>query len=347
MNAERGGTGDVNPSLDPETTAPDRGSQLVRSRGAETARSACRALASFGRSVGWGLTILGLFAAFLFVAESAAARVLTPAEWAISLSRAGALVMACGLAGWGVSVLFRATGAAILEYLEQVSHGSDELATQSARAIALLERIAQALEARGEFARREVATDIHQSRYFEIERAIKGAHWAEAGSLLDQFELDYPPNPKSAALREEMVAARQGDIQERLAQLEAARDVNDPDRVLELYQGLAPSLAAEVRAPLQQKLAPWFLSLIHRRLRIGKIQADVVLLAGRFAETFATTHEGASVRASLPTLRRSIGLCPRCAQPYTGLGAACPKCLGIVTPLPDREDNAEESTEPE
>ena len=82
----------------------------------------------------------------------------------------------------------------------------------------------------------------------------------------------------------------------------------------------------EQRAALDRDLARWFLTLIHRRLRTGKVQADVVQLAARFAETFAATVEGASVRASLPTLRRSVGLCPRCAQPYTGVADACPNC---------------------
>ncbi len=86
-------------------------------------------------------------------------------------------------------------------------------------------------------------------------------------------------------------------------------------------------LDQDARAALDPELAKWFLGLIHRRLRTGKIQADVVQLAARFAESFAATVEGASVRASLPTLRRSVGLCPRCAQPYTGVADACPNCL--------------------
>jgi hypothetical protein len=69
------------------------------------------------------------------------------------------------------------------------------------------------------------------------------------------------------------------------------------------------------------------LKLIHIRLRSGKIQPDVALLAGRVADVFSHTVEGASLRASLPTLRRSVGLCPRCAQPYTGIADACPSCL--------------------
>jgi hypothetical protein len=96
--------------------------------------------------------------------------------------------------------------------------------------------------------------------------------------------------------------------------------------VLELYRALGSSLAFERRGELERDLAKWFLELIHRRLRGGRIQLDVVQLASQAAETFAATVEGASLRASLPVLRRSVGLCPRCAQPYLGPNSACPQC---------------------
>jgi hypothetical protein len=116
-------------------------------------------------------------------------------------------------------------------------------------------------------------------------------------------------------------------LQDRMAELKAARDVNDPPRVLELYRSIAAALDSEPRAALQSEIAEWFLTVIYRRLRTGKIQVEVVELAAQFAETFAATTQGASVRAALPTLRRSAGLCPRCAQPYIGTAPACPDCL--------------------
>jgi predicted amidophosphoribosyltransferase len=62
------------------------------------------------------------------------------------------------------------------------------------------------------------------------------------------------------------------------------------------------------------------------------VQGDVAELAARAAESFGDTPEGASLRASLPTLRRSAGLCPRCAQPYAGIDEACPQCLAGLVP---------------
>jgi hypothetical protein len=126
-------------------------------------------------------------------------------------------------------------------------------------------------------------------------------------------------------------------LEDRLAELKAAREVNDPTRVLELYRDIAPELDAEPRRVLQSEVAEWFITVIYRRLRTGKIQAEVVDLAGRFAESFAATAQGASVRAALPMLRRSAGLCPRCVKPYTGTGQACPECLrsGRTSSVPD------------
>jgi len=311
----------------------------------DQARSACRSVTVFGVWAGWGLTVLGLLTGLLHVVEAVAAGVVAPAEWAGILLRAVVLVLACVLAGWGACVLSRLTAAAISEYLERFSRASDELATRAARSVALLENISRALEQRSESGGLGDAAQAGRARSLaEIGRATRNAQWVEAETLLRDFDVEFPGDPRSAVLWEDLAAARRGAIEEGLAQIEAARNVNDPDRVLELYHVLASSLANEARRSLEGDLATWFLSLIHRRLRTGKIQADVVHLAGRFAETFATTVEGASVRASLTTLRRSVGLCPRCAQPYRGIAEACPQCLGRVTNPPAGATTNPEST---
>ena len=160
----------------------------------------------------------------------------------------------------------------------------------------------------------------------------KRRDWALAETRLSEFAGLFPDDPELSSLKDNLARARQSAVKDSLAQLGAARAANDPDRVLEIYQVVVPSLDEQQRASLDQEVAKWFLTLIHRRLRTGKVQADVVQLAARFAETFAATVEGASVRASLPTLRRSVGLCPRCAQPYTGVADACPKCKTTAAP---------------
>jgi hypothetical protein len=120
----------------------------------------------------------------------------------------------------------------------------------------------------------------------------------------------------------------------KLAQLHSAKEVNDPDRVLELHETVVTLLDHEAKTALEADLSRWFLRLIHQRLRSGKIEAEVVSLAGRISDVFGHTHEGASLRASMPTLRRSVGLCPRCGQPYKGLADACPACMARAKPKP-------------
>ena len=144
------------------------------------------------------------------------------------------------------------------------------------------------------------------------------------------FARDYQGDPRISSLDQEIQAARNAARDEHMAQLDAARKVNDPDRVLEVHKSLVPLLEAEARASLEADLSRWFLRLIHNRLRTGRIQADLAHLAGRIAESFSHTVDGASLHASLPTLRRSAGLCPRCAQPYTGVAEACPDCLELA-----------------
>ena len=144
------------------------------------------------------------------------------------------------------------------------------------------------------------------------------------------------PSPNG---RERLEAVWRAEAETTLEGIRAARQVNDATRVMELFRGLGPAFDPGRRGELERELSRWFLELIHRRLRGGRIQVDVVELATAVAETFPATVEGASLRASLPTLRRSVGLCPRCAQPYVGTAAACPRCLaGATGATPTAED---------
>src|SRR5262249_53126756 len=148
----------------------------------------------------------------------------------------------------------------------------------------------------------------------QIERAIRAEQLPEAESIFYSFEAKFPGDPASNSLRDRIAESRRALVEKLLAELEAARQVTDPARMLELFTSVAPSLESDAREVLERDLSGWFLQLIHRRLRTGKIQAEVVALATQVADTFKTTVEGASLRAALPTLRRSVGMCPRCGQ---------------------------------
>jgi hypothetical protein len=262
--------------------------------------------------------------------------------------RAASTVMALVLAGWGAGALSRLAAAMLRESSERALRVANQLADHSARRLALLERIAAGLEAgRGEVPSRP-DPGLDRARFMaEIVRATRASEWAEAETRLKEFEVDFPEGPELSLLKEELAKARDGTVKEGLAQLDAARGANDANRVLDLHETLVPALNDHERASLETDLAKWFLSLIHRRLRTGKVQSDLVVLAARFAERFATTVEGASVRASLATLRRSVGLCPRCAQPYTGVLDACPQCLKRGTQPLAASFSDEDSNPPE
>ena len=300
---------------------------LTDSNDMESARSACRSLVVFGVWAGRGFAVLGILRAAIPLVELAGVGPAGPALWVRAGLHSLFAVLAFTLAGWGVTALSRLTAAAILESLEPFARLSAHLCARAAEGLALLERMAQGLAQRPQPVGVPPANGLDRARSMaEIVRAAGAGDWVEVETRLRDFEVEFPEDPELSSLKEELAKSRNALIKNKLDRLEAARAVNDADRVLEIYQDLVPSLDEERRAVLDPDLAKWFLGLIHRRLRVGKVQVDVVQLAARFAESFGTTVEGASVRASLPTLRRSVGLCPRCAQPYIGVADACPNC---------------------
>jgi hypothetical protein len=306
-------------------------------------------LAGLSVGIGWGLTILGLFAAILAWLEPLpSANGATLASQLGRGARAGWLVLAFAFAGWAFFSLLRLTARLLQQRLECDARRSRELETELNRAVRLLERIAEAIERRPEAAGPEPAAKVGRANAVtEIEAAFRAEQWTLAESLLDAFEIEFPADGKSSSLRAGLHAARRNSLEERRAELAAARAVNDPARVLELYRLVAPELEHVPRRELQSEIAQWFLALIYRRLRTGKIQVDVVELATQFADSFAATTEGASVLAALPTLRRSAGLCPRCAQPYTGLDQACPVCLRPSAKVSANPGPATDAIQPE
>ena len=174
------------------------------------------------------------------------------------------------------------------------------------------------------------ASSGHARSLAEIERAIRERTMApKPRSLLDEFEIAFPGDPQVDRLaRVPRVRATGVRSQERLGRARSgAASVNDPDRVLELYHAVALDSTTRGSRSLESEVAQWFLTLIYRRLRTGKIQVEVVELAGRFAETFADDRRGRqrACRSAHPPAQR--GLCPRCAQPYIGIAQACPECL--------------------
>jgi hypothetical protein len=158
----------------------------------------------------------------------------------------------------------------------------------------------------------------------------------EAGDLICDLESGGADATALEAIRAEFARARElriGDLHSRLG---ASRLVNDHETALELEEELSGWLDPAARGQMRAEVVRWLIGLLMKRMRSGTVGVDVALLAARIAGRFGDTPEGASLRASLPTLRRSAGLCARCGEPYAGVEDACPKCLN---PLSETESS--------
>ena len=286
--------------------------------------------------IGWGLPLLGLMGGTRMLLESTDHAASVPGGWLAGLLGAICMLGTSVLAGLGVSSVLRVLVQWLSLHRQPPKAESQSILGSLAERIdQLSERLAEPRSPSAPLPPAAMATStdwLREQSLAEIRRMIRAGKWDEAAALLDGFSPADLDDPRLSSLRQEIQAAREAARSQHLAQLNAARQVSDPDRVLELHQTLIPLLDAETRVSLEADLSQWFLRLIHNRLRTGKIQTDLAVLAGRIADAFSHTVAGASLRASLPTLRRSAGLCSRCGQPYNGLASACPACLAQAQP---------------
>jgi hypothetical protein len=204
-----------------------------------------------------------------------------------------------------------------------------------------LERIAMALE-RGAVA--SSPEDHRGKAVADIRRAIRDGTIGQARFLLADLDAEFPDSPEAPALAEELAGATLATIDDRRTRLDAARSANDADAVIGYRDELAALLEPAARDILDADVLKWLMTLLMKRMRTGTVRADVALLAAKVAGSFGHRPEGASIRASLPTLRRSAGLCARCAGEYTGVEDACPKCLALVPKIADLPESPAPST---
>jgi hypothetical protein len=290
--------------------------------------AAIRTPGPFGFHLGLGWVILGV----VWGCSRAFDRIAEPPSSALgyagAILEALAIALAFVITGRALAIAGHRAESAIRARRERAQRSDEALLALATRAVTAFEHLADVLGRRPVVEHPVAPPDADRPRMLaEIGRAIRAGGWAEVESMLDEFDARFPGDPAIAGFRERLDAGRREEILGHLARIDAARQVNDPDRVLELYRTVESSLDLDRRGELEGELSRWFLDLIHRRLRIVPIQAEVVRLATEVATTFGATAAGASLRASLPMLRRSVGLCPRCARPYSGTAAACPQCL--------------------
>lgn len=168
----------------------------------------------------------------------------------------------------------------------------------------------------------------------EVRKAIEARRWSDADEAAGSFGRQFPDDPDAARLVERVAEGKAAAAIDLRGKLGSAQGVNDADGAIGFRNELAALLAPDDLAGIDGPLVRWLMGSIQRRLRSGTMGPDVAGLAGKIADAFGSTPEGASMRAALPTLRRSAGLCPRCAQPYRGVDDACPKCLAATVPPP-------------
>jgi hypothetical protein len=210
--------------------------------------------------------------------------------------------------------------------------GSRLVAVLEGRIAPALERIALALE-RGQ----GTASDPYAAAIARISEAMEQGQWAKARTRVAALLSDFPGLDRGQELAEEVAHGQEAAIQSASARLAAARAVNDPNQVVAIRDELAALLPAEARSQLDRDVVQWLMAILQRRMRAGTVRPDVAELAAKMADRFGETKEGASLRAALPTLRRSAGLCARCGLPYPGIANTCPRCTGVPDPEDDED----------
>lgn len=237
------------------------------------------------------------------------------------------------LAGWFALRLVQAVRELIVLHAEQGRTAARSADLIEHGLIPALLRIAEAVERERAEPSSGQAADGMAAALARARQAVKAGDWLEAESLVLDFAQDFPDAPQGAALLDQIAQGRQAAIEDLCDRIDAAKQVNDPGRVLELRDELAGYLDGDSLRDLDPSLVSWLMGLVRLRMSELPLRPDVVELATQIAERFGGTPEGASLRKALPVLRRSVGLCPRCAQPYLGIDDACPECLArVVTP---------------
>lgn len=290
----------------------------------ESLRSTRRALAGMSPVVRLGLLVAAVAVFLNHAGPLLSDMQLTWGERMVAAITATTLLVGFGLAGWVAGRLLRAA-AELIDVLVDQAESSGRTANLTEWHVApALERMAVALE-RSLAAPRE-AVDGMAMALAGARQAILDERWDQADRLIAAMARDHPGSAEVVGLADELAEARREAVDGLKAQLDAAQAVNDPERVIELRDALTQHLRGGPLRELDRQLVQWLMTLIQKRMRTGTVRGDVVTLATKVAGSFGDTPEGASLRASLPTLRRSVGLCPRCAQPYVGLDNACPQC---------------------
>jgi hypothetical protein len=280
--------------------------------------------------VSYGLAAIGPILAAIHALGPATGRAPAANAWLVAAPLALRDLVLFALLGWGAGQLLRLAAAGIDLVADRAEADRRMAELIERRVVPALERLAEAREP----SPAPPADDGRARAMAEVRQAIEEGRWDRAERLARDVARDFPGAAGADRLAEEVAAGREAAVAALHARLDAAQEANDPDAVIGLRDELGRLLGEGPRADLDRRVVAWLMGLIQKRMWTGTVRTDVAELAAKVADHFGHTREGASLRASLPTLRRSAGLCARCGRPYTGIDDACPACLAGAGPAP-------------
>jgi len=245
-----------------------------------------------------------------------------------------------GLGAWVVGKVLAASTGLIDVFIDQAESSARAVELIEEHAIPALGRLALALE------NPAVATPSapppsprdDKARAAELARkSIGEGRWTAAGRLVSAFVHDHP-GPDAARLMAELDDARVRAVVALRARVDAARKIGDAPAAIDARDALTELLRGSDLDDLDRSLVRWLVGVVQARVRAGTIRPDVAQLAARIADSFGDTPEAAALRASIPNIRRSAGLCPRCGRAHRGDSDLCPRCqTSPAVPLPSGE----------
>lgn len=309
--------------LGPETRTTAMMDPVRRTSRYQALRDSRRVLARMAPLVRIGLWALGV-SVFLNQVRP----LLSDAQFTWGERRVMAIVAAVtftgfGLAGWVASRLLKAS-AELIDLLVD----SGDAAWRTADLIELqmvptLGRIAAALERRDSSDPRD---GFRERAVESVRSAIAAQRWDQAEQLIAALGRDFPNAAEAATLTRDLGRERTAVVDRLRRELEAGRADQDPDRVIDARDALTQHLRGAPLHDLDQDVVRWLTARIQAQTRAQSVSIETARLAARVADSFGDTAEGASMRASLPALRRKAGLCPRCGRKSKETSELCPRC---------------------
>jgi hypothetical protein len=170
------------------------------------------------------------------------------------------------------------------------------------------------------------ASEARQRAIDSVRDAVRRESWDQARRIAGEFAERFPEAADAKDLCAQVEAALARKVQSLRDQLDQVERAGDCEGLLNIRDRLSAYLDGTELYQVDRRVAHWTAKYLRDALVAGKAK-EVVHLAERIVDAVGdTTQEGAQVRASLPTLRRSAGLCPECGQPNDVRLVRCPAC---------------------